>query len=200
MMMRASKQGVTWCAVDLRQRWSERLLWSSMSCCARHLWPACCCGDWHLWPSVFCLDTRDVVSAKTRCVRVTSMTMVNRKDTTKSVQCRSAMMMVVLEVVLFGVRMWEGEADVQNSERRSEGGQQRSSNPLCDDANYFRTRRRRCSQDISMRTCLTDEGHVMEGSSNRIVRRVDLALCDRYNYINFSATVSTQLSIVQYRI
>ena len=45
---------------------------------------------------------------------------------------------------------------------------------------------------------MTDEGHVMEGSSNRIVRRVDLALCDRYNYINFSGRVSTQLSIVQY--
>ena len=148
MMMRASKQGVTWCAVDLRQRWSERLLWSSMSCCARHLWPACCCGDWHLWPSVFCLDTRDVVSAKTRCVRVTSMMMVNRKSTTKIVQCRSAMMIVVLEVVLFGVRMWEGEADVQNSERRSKGGQQRSSNPLCGDASFFWTQRRRCSQDI----------------------------------------------------
>jgi hypothetical protein len=57
-------------------------------------------------------------------------------------------MMVVLKVVLFGVRSWEGEADVQNSERRSEGGQQRSSNPLCDDTNFFWTRRRRCSQDI----------------------------------------------------
>ena len=171
-----------------------------MSCCARHLWPACCCGDWHLWPSVFCLDTRDVVSAKTRCVRVTSMMMVNRKDKTKSVQCRSAMMMVVLEVVLFGVRMWEGEADVQTSDRRSKGGQQRSSNPLCGDASFFWTRRRRCSQDISMRTCLTDEGHVMEGSSNRIVRRVGLALCDRHNHIDFSETVLTPFSIVQYHI
>ena len=126
--------------------------------------------------------------------------MVNRKDTTKSVQCRSAMMMVVLEVVLFGVRMWEVEADVQNNERRREGGQQRSSNPLCDDANYIRTRRRRCSQDIRMRTCLTEEEHVIEGSSNRIVRCVGLALWDRYNHINFSGTVSNPFSIVQYDI
>ena len=47
---------------------------------------------------------------------------------------------------------------------------------------------------------MTDEGHVMEGSSNRFVRRVGLALCDRHNHIDFSETVPTPFLIVQYDI